>query len=131
MEKEKIHKEIDIEKSHELFSEIKSWLHNNAKQVKMFEIDTFFTGEITCHERKDLGIKGYKQIKRIFKSFQELKEFYDKSQTKESIKKSIRSVRRNVKNRRGRPKKKMEKSKSKKTNGRRNNVSSRKTRRNV
>lgn len=68
--------------------EIRNWLRENAKQVKGFDMDeTFNKGSIVCHERKDLGPKGYEKIERKFKSFNELKEHYGQSKSKVNIKK--------------------------------------------
>ena len=68
--------------------EIRNWLRENAKQVKGFDVDeTFHKGAIVCHEREDLGPKGYNKIERKFKSFSELKEYYGQSKSKVNIKK--------------------------------------------
>ena len=67
--------------------EIRSWLRENAKQVKGFDLDnTFNKGSIVTHERKDLGPKGYEKIEHKFDSFESLKAHYERSVKKISPK---------------------------------------------
>lgn len=114
---DKLHKEVDPEETENKMQKTRKYLRSNAKQVKQFEFDQNFTEQIACYERKDMSKKGYKSIKRVFKSFKELKEFYDQLNDKKPSKKPA-SIRGYTEKRRGRPKKKMAKSKSQKTNGR-------------
>lgn len=58
------------------YTEIREWLRKNAKQVKSFEIDQYFTGVIITHERTDKGQKGYEDTERKFNDFKDLKRFY-------------------------------------------------------
>lgn len=73
--------------------EIRKFIRKKAPQVKSFELDRLFTGEITCYERKDLGPKGYKTIERKFKNLKELEEYYDKPKVEKRVESSDKGSR--------------------------------------
>lgn len=82
------------------YGTVRDYLRENALQVKMFEIDTNFTGKITCHERQSYKTKpGYKAVKREFDSFDELKKYYGEHGEKRSKRstKTTRKPRKSVK----------------------------------
>lgn len=71
------------------FTEVRTWLRANAKQVKGFEVDnTFNKGSIVAYEKEDYGPKGHKMIPFKFASFKDLKAHYGHSNKKSSTKNS-------------------------------------------
>ena len=73
----------------DILTEVRTWLRENAKQVKGFEVDmVFHKGAIKCFEREDLGPKGYKVIEVKFNDFEELKAHYGSIKPKSSVKES-------------------------------------------
>jgi len=73
-------REHAVRNPEKLLVRIDDWLRKNAKEVKGFEVDVIFTGNIKTFERsyEKEGTK-HSVITRRFKNFEELKKYYGKS----------------------------------------------------
>ena len=60
--------------TNEEFAELRLWLRENAKNVKMFVVDKTFTGRITTFE-------GEERTESLFESIQALKDYYGRQST--------------------------------------------------